>query len=171
MAKEPREQRNPQIMLPMLATVLCGVLLLVAIFLPYLVPMENLNELYEGIGMEENSLYNLARQTWEEGEPEFTYVLVIYAVFSALALLLAALKKPIGVMIFDILAMAPAVLTHAVYASNRMVRNGYFAFAIGDRLIFIAGVCLFASAIWLLIAKRKIKKARKNKDWQPTEDV
>lgn len=163
MTKETRATATTLSPLPVLATILCSALLLVAISMPYLVITFDFYEFYGSLGMESISLYRLARQTWAEGTPQFTYVLCAYAAFSALALLMSVLKKPVGVLIFDALAMAFATLTHVAYASSGAVRNEYYVFGFGDKLIFIAGIVLFVCAIWLLVVKVKIKKARKQR--------
>lgn len=170
MSNELRERNSS---LPVLATALCSVLLLVAISLPYLVVATDFYyyEIYGSMGMESISLYRLARQTLAEGTPQFTYVLCAYAAFSALALLMSILKKPVGILIFDVLAMAVAVLTHVAYASSRPVRNEYYSFGFGDKVIFIAGAALFICAIWLLVVKAKAKKARKHMESQPAENT
>lgn len=160
MTKETRATATTISPLPVLSTILCSVLLLVSIFLPYIVAVGDVSELYENMGMGNMSLYNMARQELES-TPEFAIMLGIYAAFSALALLFSVLKKPVGILISEVPAMAMAVMFHLIYSTNTVVRRGLMAMGIGDKLIFIAGIALFVCAIWLLVVKVKVKKARK----------
>lgn len=172
MTKETRRTATTLSPMPVLATILCSVLLLVSIFLPYIVAVGDVGELYENMGMSGNmSLYNMARQEMEYNAPEFAIMLGIYAAFSALALLFSVLKKPVGILISEVPAMGLAVMFHLIYSTNTVVRRGLMAMGIGDKLIFIAGVALFVCAIWLLVVKVKIKKARKQRARRVPEDV
>lgn len=140
---------------PMLAALLCVLLLIVSMFLPYMTVEEDFRELAEAMEQDPSlSLYDFAVTYLEQNEPAFPTVLGILMGLTVLAALFAIFRKPVLVMLFDIMTTGLAVLIHAIFAQST---RGY-AMSIADPLIFTACAGLLISAVWMLAAKVKTKK-------------
>ena len=140
---------------PMMAAVLCAVLLILSIFLPYMKAEKEYVEILEA--MEQNtsfSLCNLAQIYQQQNDSSMVKILVILGGLAVLTALFAYLRKPVLVMIFDILATVWTVLIRLVFS------NGHFGyvFSIGSWLCFAACAGLFVAAIRMLTIKTKTMK-------------
>lgn len=96
--------------LPMLVAMVCIVVLIASVFLPYFALNSDFQELADAMGGVPTSLYDFALSLNEQGTPALLLLLGIYGVSLLLAALLALLRKPIGVMVFDLPPMGVATL-------------------------------------------------------------
>lgn len=86
---------------------------------------------------------------------------VIIAVFWALVVLtyiMAILKKPIGIVIFDLLAMCVFKIIHFDFEDRGIIPSSSYDWGIANYLTYIIGIVILGGALWLFIEKRKAKK-------------
>lgn len=88
-------------------------------------------------------------------------IIGIFAGFILLTLLMALLKKPIGIMIFDMLALGAFRIVCFDFEDRGIVPNSSYSCGIVWYLIYVMGVVILAGAVWLFIEKRKAKKLAK----------
>lgn len=70
-------------------------------------------------------------------------------------------KKTIGIIIFDFLALAIFWLIHFDYADRGVLPNNSYEWGIANYLTYIVGIVVAIGAVWLFVEKRKIKKLEK----------
>ena len=141
--------------IPMLTALLCVVLLVSCIFLPYVTAEPEYVELLEAMEQDTSvSLYDFGQIYLEENETALMKVVAILGVFCVMSALCALFRTPILVMVFDILATAVFVLNYLIYSDS--IRG--YVLGIASWLSFVAGAGLFVSAIWMLVAINKTKK-------------
>lgn len=85
-----------------------------------------------------------------------------FALFTALTLLMAVLKKPIGILLFDLLALGVYRLIAFDFEDRGVISGGAsYEWGIAGRWGYLAGVIVIAGAIWLLIEKIRAKRLSK----------
>jgi len=70
-------------------------------------------------------------------------------------------KKPIGIIIFDLLALGAFKITCFDFEDRGVVPSNSYDWGIVSWLAYVIGVVIFAGAVWLFIEKRKAKKLAK----------
>ncbi|MBE5864775.1 MAG: hypothetical protein E7292_01005 [Lachnospiraceae bacterium] len=85
----------------------------------------------------------------------------IFAGFTLLTLLMALLKKPIGIIIFDLLALGAFRIVCFDFQDRGVVPNSSYSCGIAGYMVYATGVVVLAGAIWLFVEKRKAKKLAK----------
>ena len=141
--------------LPMIVALICAGLLIGSIFLPYVTAAEDYREWMEATGQKTTlSLFDFASMFLEEGEMAFPVILAILGGLTAIAVLLAIFRKPIGMMIFDMLAAGLVTVIHLIFASEGNLAGGYFNWAVGNTLMFAACALFLVCAVWMLVCKR-----------------
>lgn len=142
----------------MLATLLCVVLLIVSIFLPYMTAEADYREVVEAMEQDDSlSLMDFAKIYKERNEDSFTKIVGILSGLGVISAIFAVCRKPIMVMLMDIMTTAWVVMIRMLFSDSAY---GY-EFGIGGTLIFAACIGIMVSAIWMLVAKIKTKKAAK----------
>lgn len=145
---------------PMMAILMCTLLLIVSIFLPYMTAEADFIEILEAAEQDTSlSLLDFSQIYLEEDENTLVIIVGILAGLAMLAALLAVWRKPFGVLIFGILDTAWAVIIHMVFSDGVYT----YKYAIANRLIFVACSGLLVSAIWMLVVKIKVKHSLKRK--------
>ena len=134
--------------LPMLVAMVCIVVLIASVFLPYFALNSDFQELADAMGGVPTSLYDFALSLNEQGTPALLLLLGIYGVSLLLAALLALLRKPIGVMVFDLPPMGVATLTHMIFANDGTMDSGMYTWGIADKLIFAVGAMLYGFEVF-----------------------
>lgn len=81
------------------------------------------------------------------------------AVSSLLALVFAVLRKPIGAVVFALIAMGPFALIRWDFADRSVLPSSTYDYGIAAFVYPIAFVVLVVGAIWLIVARRAAKKA------------
>lgn len=143
---------------PMLAALLCVALLIVSIFLPYMTAEADYRELVEAMEQDASfSLIDFAKIYKERNEDYFVKIIGILVGLGVISAVFAVCRKPILVMFMDILTTAWTVMICLIFSD---CAHGY-KFGIGRTMIFVACAGLLISAIWMLAAKNKAKKAAK----------
>jgi len=174
--------KNNNLKISFICLVCAALLLLIAIFLPYATAIgdhaENLKDnpdaiVYAELDMTSSDIIHISMAEYakvygslgeelfyDAGMGTFYMVLVILiGGFAALALLFALLKKPVGVMVFDILAFIVFSLQNWDYTDRGVVPSRAYDWGAGYYVFYIAAVAVLAGAIWMLIQKKKLKKS------------
>ena len=178
MDKIAKKTLNEKLKLPFIVTLIGVLLLVVGIFLPYLTAVGEMGEYIEkypdrieikdleltASDLKDIPLISVSQIiTGIYGEDDGTVANVIVMVFGgflALTALFVILKKPIAVIIFDL-------LTYGVFAFlNTSMKEDFidpdkYAWGIGYYIITLAIFVVIASSVWMLvkkiIAKRELK--------------
>ncbi len=85
-------------------------------------------------------------------------IIGIFAGLSVFTLLMSLAKKPVGTIIFNLLAMGAFKLICFDFEDRGVLPSSSYGWGIVRYLVYIVGVIIFAGAIWLFIEKRKAKK-------------
>lgn len=166
--------------IPYLITFISGALLLLMMLFPYASAKEGYKEILlkdaDGFYAEEIEMTNKEAANISLGEYIVMYAeaakqgiqketsiacVVIIAVFWALTVLtyiMAILKKPIGIVIFDLLAMCAFKIIHFDFEDRGIIPSSSYDWGIANYLTYIIGIVILGGAIWLFIEKRKAKK-------------
>ncbi len=90
------------------------------------------------------------------------YVIFVAAIggFSLLCVLFALLKKPIPIIIFDILSFAAFMIQRWDYVDRRVIPSSKYDWGIGYYLFIVAAILAFALSIVMIIIKKKIKNEK-----------
>lgn len=165
---------------PFLITFIGGALLMLMMLFPYAsakeddkeILLENADEFYvEEIKMTNEEAVNISlgeyimiyAEAAKQGIQKETSIacVVLIAVFWALVVLtyiMAILKKPIGIVIFDLLAMCVFKIIHFDFEDRGIIPSSSYDWEIANYLTYIIGIVILGGAIWLFIEKRKAKK-------------
>lgn len=167
-----------------LAIALCGVILLImAFFLPYAASnaeygewlSSNADGMYaEEIGMTNGDAIGISPfelfRMYIHGASNYSgnmqtisiicvVVIGLIGGFTILCTLFAALRKPIPLIVFDILTFVVFLLMNFDFEDRGVVPNSNYDWGIAYYLYFIGISVTFVGAVWLLIAKIKEKKS------------
>lgn len=175
---------SERIKIPFLITLIGSVLLLVMILLPYASAKDDYKEYLKSepknyyvseIKMTNASAVNIsmleycriyaetARQGIYKEVSIICIVLIsLFTFLSLLTLLMSLLKKAIGIIIFDLLALAIFWLIHFDYADRGVLPTNSYGWGIANYLTYIAGIAIAMGAVWLFVEKRKFKHLAKN---------
>ncbi len=166
------KQRAKRSFAPSFAVTLAGVVLMViGLFLPYITAVGDTKDYIEEhphrIEVESMdvtadelerlpliSLNKLITGAYGEDEGLVESIIIwIICGFLAITALFAIFKKPIGVMIFDLLIFGLLCFNNFVLKED-CISDDRYAWSIGYYLLLFAAVVTFVGAIWLLITKR-----------------
>ena len=107
------------------------------------------------------SMGRIAASAYNEEEGIlFNVIVIVFASLSALTALFAILRKPIAVMIFELIAFGSFTVLNMATKADFFGADKY-AWGIGYYAIVIAFAIVFAGAIWMLIKKTAAKKELK----------
>ena len=169
--------------LSVLITIIGAILLLLMLLLPYASATEDYeerlmkyaDEMYvEEIGMTnadavDISLLEFGRMYAEavrqglhkEMSIACIAIISIFTGCAVLTLLMTLIKKPIGIIIFDLMTMGAFWIICFDFEDRGVIPSSSFNWGIVYYLIYGIGVIIFAGAVWLFIEKRKAKKLAK----------
>lgn len=88
-------------------------------------------------------------------------IISIFAGMSVFMLITSLCKKPIGIIIFDLLALGAFKITCFDFEDRGVIPSSSYDWGIVSWLVYVIGVIVFAGAVWLFIEKRKAKKLAK----------
>ena len=172
------EKKKSKITLPFAITLICVLIMVVALFLPYMTAVGDMAEYIEehpdrveveSLELTASDLANIPIIsvgniiTGVYGEDDGQIANIIVMVFCGclvLTALFAIFKKPIAVMIFDLLTGGVFFFLNFLMKEDFISADKY-AWGIGYYVILIAAVATFAGAIWLLFAKASVKREAK----------
>ena len=163
-----------------IATVIASLIIIVTLFLPFASATEsNRGQLLEnseygsladtGLTNEDLtdvSLFEYVRVYSYLAENEYTRTVAIvcmstiiaFAFFAVMTFLFSILKKPIAIIIFDVLAMLDFLIIRFDYSSRGVVPSQSYNWGFANYIIFIFGLLVLAGAIVMLVGKRKKKE-------------
>lgn len=167
--------------IPFIVTLIGTILMLTAVFLPYATAIDDHAEnikanpdavVYEELNMTAQDMMhvsmveyayvygNLADQLFEDPFYGVIYVVLValIGVCALLASLFALLKKPIAVIVFDVLSFGVFSLQNWDYADRGVISGNYYDWGAGYYIFYIAAGVTLAGAIWLLVNKILAKK-------------
>ena len=172
------EKKKSKFTLPFATTLICVLIMVVALFLPYMTAVGDMAEYIEehpdrveveSLELTASDLANIPIIsvgniiTGVYGEDDGQIANIIVMVFGgclALTALFAIFKKPIAVMIFDLLTGGVFFFLNFLMKEDFISADKY-AWGIGYYVILIAAVAIFAGAIWLLVTKVSLKREAK----------
>ena len=141
---------------------------IIALFLPYAAAkdMEYATYVTEETGMNaiNPSMVDFVRiymsiESTSGGQAYLTLgITVAIGVFALFALLFALLRKPIAVMVFDILSLLAFALQYYDFSDRGVVPSDTFACGWGTYLYVAAFILTVACAIWTMIDRRRMRK-------------
>lgn len=178
------KQNAGRLKIPFLMTLIGSVLLLIMILLPYASAKgdykEHLKSNPESYYVSEIKMTNasaanismleygriyaaMARQgVYREVSIICIVLIVLFVFFSLLTLLMSLLKQAIGIMIFDLLALAVFWIIHFDYADRGVLPTDSYGWGIANYFTYIAGIAVAIGAVWLFLEKRKMKQLARN---------
>lgn len=175
------QQQTRERSIPVIVGIVCAALIIVALFLPYatVTPdgaayLENHSgqSIMQGFDltadqMANMSLVDFARAYLALAEHSYQQLSGIYmglvVAMAAVALLMAlcfAKKRPIGALVFDVLAFGIFSLQNSDYASRGVVPSANYDWGIAYYLVFVVLAVAALAAVWLFVEKKRVKKAR-----------
>lgn len=89
----------------------------------------------------------------------FLIMLIFISIFLLLNLLFSLIKKPIPLIIFNILAFGVFCLQKWIYGASGIMDFRY-EWGIGYYTYIVGSVVLFASSIWMMINKAQLKNSK-----------
>ncbi len=165
---------------PVLMTIIGAVLMLLMVFLPYASATEEYeerllkyeDEMYvEEIGMTNADARNISLfeygRIYAEAANQGLYkemsiaCIVIISIFAGCALvtlLMSLIKKPIGIIIFDLLTMGAFKIICFDFEDRGVIPTNSYDWGVVYYVTYIVGVIVLAGAVWLFVEKRKAKK-------------
>ena len=180
MDKIAKKTLNEKLKFPFVVALIGVLILVVGMFLPYITAVGEMGEYIEKypdrIEIEDLeltasdlkdipviSVSQIISGIYGEDDGALANVIVFtFCGFIALTALFVVLKKPIAVMIFELLAYGVFAFLSA-YMKEDFIDPDKYAWGIGYTVIQIAIAVVFAAAVWMLvkkiIAKRELKAA------------
>ena len=86
-------------------------------------------------------------------------VIGLIAGFTLLCTLFAALRKPIPLIVFDVLTFGVFMLMNFDFEDRGIIQNSNYSWGAAYYLYFIGAVVILVGAVWLLVTKIKAKKS------------
>lgn len=173
MDKIAKKNLNKKLVLPFIVALIGVVVMIAAMFLPYMNAQGKLAEyieLLDSMEMEEEnisptpsivSVSEIIATIYGEDDGKIAEIIVlVLGGCIALTALFVLFKKPIAIMIFDLLAYGVFAFLSA-YMKEDFIDPDKYAWGIGYTVIQAAIAVVFVAAIWMLvkkiIAKRELK--------------
>lgn len=173
--------KNIKKMIPFIATLIGAVLMAAAIFMPYSKAIGNHAErieddpdavVYEDPDITAGELLNVSmfeyaklyltvgEDMWDNSFPVILYtsLVALIGLFALLAVLFTLLKKPVRVIVFDILAFIVFVIQNWDYSDRGVVPSRKYDWGAGYYVFFVAAAVVFIGAILMKISQSKAKK-------------
>ena len=158
---------------PFIITLIGAILMLVMLLLPYASAnsehKDYLIEHSDEIGMTNSEAVNISLVEFvriyseaineninKETSIVCIAIIAIFAVFALITIILTLLKKPIGIIISDLLALVIFSIIHFDFKDRGVIPNRSYDWGITNYLTYIVGGVIIIGAVWMLIAKRRI---------------
>lgn len=181
MDKNAKNQIKKQLTTPALIALIAAVLMVLSVFLPYGVAIGDRAEwieehpdyvVYEELNLTASDMKNVSILEYtriyytmcEELLHDSFYGTFYLAIFclivglSAIAGLFALGRKPIGTMIFALMAMGVFQLQNMDYTMRGILPGTYYDWGIAHYLFPVAVAVALAASIWMLVKKIIVKK-------------
>ena len=170
-----KQNLNKKLAVPFVVTLVGVLIVVMALFLPYMTAVGEMAEYIEkfpdrieiaSLNLTAGDMKNISVMSVSKlitgvyGEDDGLVANVIvftFGGFLALTALFTILKKPIGIMIFDLLSFGTFVFLNSLMKED-FIRADKYAWGVGYYIILIMILVVFASAVWLLVKKIAEKK-------------
>jgi hypothetical protein len=173
MDKLTRKAPNERLKLPFLVTLIGVLLMIAAMFLPYMNAQGTLSEYIKMLDRTELEVENISptpsvlsvkdvvTTVYGESDGKITEIVVlVFGATVALTALFVLFKRPIAIMFFDLLALGGfSFLNYAM--SQDFIGPDKYAWGIGYYLTLLSIGTVFTAAIWLLVRKIATKRELK----------
>ena len=173
MDKIAKKTLNKKLVIPFIIALVGVAVMVAAMCLPYMNAQGKLAdyiELLDSIELEEEnisatpsvvSVKEVITTIYGEDDGKIAEIIVlVFGGFVALTALFVILKKPIAVMIFDLLAYGVFAFLSA-YMKEDFIDPDKYAWGIGYTVIQAAIAVVFAAAVWMLVKKIITKRELK----------
>lgn len=102
---------------------------------------------------------SMTKEDMYKAQGIFTVVLIVaFGVLALLTVIFAAIRKPIGVLITDVLSLGVSWLNRTDFSDRGVLPSNTYDWGIASTLVYIIGVVIIAGAIWLIVEKNIQKK-------------
>lgn len=85
-------------------------------------------------------------------------IILAFAVFSALTLLMSICKRPIAIIVFEALALVAFQVIHFDFEDRGVIPSSSYQWGMANYLFYILELLILAGAVWMLVEKRKQRK-------------
>lgn len=159
----------------------CAAMVVVALFLPYATATSDgaaylrnhsSQSVMQGFDLTADQLTNmslvdfaraylaLAEHSYQQLSGIYMGLVVAMAAAALLMALCFAKRRPIGALVFDVLAFGIFSLQNADYTSRGVVPSANYDWGIAYYLVFVVLAVAAFAAIWLFVEKKRVKKAQ-----------
>lgn len=172
--------KSKTLWIPFIIALIGAMIMVTTVFLPYATAtddhaediMENPDAIvYQGWDMKAEDLVNismveyasmysnLSQQLFGSTSVGTFYVVLVALIggFSLLAALFAFLKKPIAVIVFDVLAFGVFCMHNWDYTDRGVIPSRSYDWGLGYYVFYVAAFAVLVGAIWLLVNKIRNK--------------
>ena len=179
MDKIAKKTLNKKLVFPFVVALIGVVVMIAAMFLPYMTAQGELAEyieLLDSVELEEEnisatpsmvSVKEVITTIYGEDDGKIAEIIIlVFGGFAVLTALFVFFRKPIAIMFLDLLAFGSfSILNFAM--KEDFIGPDKYAWGIGYHVIQVAIAVAFAAAIWMLLKKIIVKRELKI-DKQPT---
>lgn len=172
---------NKKALIPFIIALVGSILMAITLILPYSTAIDDhaeyINNHPDEIVYEELDIYaedtmdismveyaniygSMSEKLWGDSFTGTLYIALVVLIggFSVLAVLFSILKKPIAVIIFDVLAYLVFCIQNWDYTDRGVVPSSGYDWGAGYYIFHAAAVITFVGAVWMLVNKIRMKK-------------
>lgn len=172
---------NKRVLFPMLMGIAGAIIMLISLILPYASATEEQAKkleknadkyVYEELDMKSEDIINvsmvqyariytsLSEQIWGDSASGILYVVFValIGVFSLLALFMTVKKKPVGTIIFAVLALIVFLVQNWDYTDRGVIPSKAYDWGIAYYMCYIGSILMLVGAVWMFVCKKKAKK-------------
>lgn len=173
MDKSAKKTLNEKLVLPFIVALIGVLVMIAAMFLPYMNAQGKLAkyiELWDSVELEEESISaspsvvsvkEVITAIYGEDDGEIAEIIVlVFGGLIAVTALFVFFKKPVAIMIFDLLAFGSFSFLNFAMREDFIDPDKY-AWGISYYIIQIAIAVVFIAAIWMLVKKVVVKRELK----------
>lgn len=176
-------EKKVNLLIPFIVAIVGATMLIVTFFLPFATATESyeeyLNEYSDEMYVDEIDMTNddavnislfeyvrIYATAAELGISEdiaiiCVVIIALFAAFAALTVLFAVLKKPIPIIVFDILSFGVFYLIKWDFEDRGVLPSRNYDLGIASAFCYIGIVIAIVGAVWLMVMKIKSKKENK----------
>ncbi len=149
--------------------ILAGILIMwIAFFCPYLSATDGAKKLLDSYGLKQTnlSIIDMAYSSsqlinYASSGSLLKYLpfsgIILLGIFSLLNVIFSVVKKPVAVIVFDILSLVIFLITDLNIRGNMAFSKTYYSHSFAYYIFYLSALIVFVGAIGLLKEKRKAK--------------
>ncbi len=173
--------KKDKLLIPFIIVLVGTILMVSTIFMPYATATveqaEKINEypnelVYKELNItakqmknismiEYTNLYSkLSEQIWGNTSYGIFYVTLVALIggFSLISMLFSFFKKPIAIIVFDILAFCVFYIQNCDYTERGIIPSSSYNWGAAYYIFYVAAIVVLVGAVWMLVNKIRIKK-------------